>query len=194
MLVWIFDRAQRQFVEGGFDQVPVDDFVVALVVVAEQVVVGRGRVVIGIVKTADLFRRLDHRVEDLRVVNELGQDAEAAFGRFVEEDVGRLGVAQGDDADFVWLHLEDRFDGALERVFEGDDAFRLEAEGCDGLDVEGIREVRGPELHEPELFANFSLGPGMDVRQSPDVRPMGKPSAFCARHCELTWTRRAAAM
>ena len=72
------------------DQVAVDDFVVALVVVAEQVVVGRGGVVLGIVEAADLLGGFDHFVEDLRVFHELGQDAETAFGRFVDQDVWML--------------------------------------------------------------------------------------------------------
>ena len=67
-----FDSAEGQFVESVCDQVTVNDFVVALVVIAEQVVVGRGRAVIGIVEAADLLGGFDQFVEDFWVFNELG--------------------------------------------------------------------------------------------------------------------------
>ena len=61
-----FNGAEGQFVEGVLDQVPVDDFVVSLVVVAEQVVIGSRRVVVGIVEAADLFCGFDHLEEYLQ--------------------------------------------------------------------------------------------------------------------------------
>ena len=50
---------------------------------------------------------LDHLTERLHVLDELGEDAEAALGGLVEQDVGRLRIAHRDDADFVRLDLED---------------------------------------------------------------------------------------
>ena len=111
--------------------------------------------VIGIVESADLLRGLDHFVEDLRVLNELREDAEAAFSGLVNQDVGGFGIAKRDNADLVGLHLKDAFDGALQRMLERDDAFRLKAKGCDGLDVERVGHVGGEELDQAEILADI---------------------------------------
>lgn len=101
-----FDSAEGQFIQGVFDQVAVDDFVVALVVIAEQVVIGRGGVVIGIVETADLFGGFDYLEEYLRVFNELREDAETPLSGLVDEDIRSFRVAERDDTNLVGLHLK----------------------------------------------------------------------------------------
>src|SRR5262245_20358326 len=114
---------------------------VALVVIAKQIIIGRGRSVLGIVESANLLRGLDHLVKGLRVVNELRQDAKTAFGRFIQENVGRSWIADGDNADLVWLDLEDRLNSTLERVLKRDDAGGVKPERLDWFDVQGVGEM-----------------------------------------------------
>jgi hypothetical protein len=138
--------------------------VVALVVVAEQVVVTRRALVIGVVEATQGDAPLDDLVEDIHVFDELRQDAKAAFGRFVQQDVGRFRIADGDHADFVRFDLEDALDGALEGMLQGDDAVRLQAQRLDRLDIEGIREIGSPEFDQAEFFLEVGIRLGTGVR------------------------------
>ncbi len=93
----------------------------------------------------------------VHVLDKLGQDTEAAFGRLVEQDVGRIGIANGHDTDLVGFDLEDTLDGALQRVLQRDHAFGLKPERLNRLDVERIGQIRGPELHEPEFLFQIAI-------------------------------------
>ena len=135
----------------------VDDLVIALVVVAEQVIVGGRPFVARVIVAAQSDRLLHDFVEDLYVLDELGEDAEAAFRRLVEKNVGRLGVTDGDHPDLIGLDLEDALDGALQGMLQRDDTVRLQAERLDGLDIERIGQIRSPQLDQPELLFDVAL-------------------------------------
>ena len=60
--------------------------------------------------------------------------------------LGHSGIAYPAYADFARFDLEDGFDRSLQSVLQSDDAIGLQAQGLDRLDVECVREVRGPEL------------------------------------------------
>ena len=109
-------------------------------------------------RAADSLGGFDQLVEDSWVLDKLGKDAKTAFGGFVDQDIGVLGVTKRDDPDLVRLDLEDAFDGALECVLEGDDAFRLETEGCNGFDVERVGDVGSEQLDEVEFFTEVCTG------------------------------------
>ena len=133
-------------------------------------------------------------MEDLDVFDELGEDAQAALGGFVEQDIGRLGIAHGNHTDFVGLDLEYPFDGAFQGMLQGDDAFRLQSERLNRLDVEGIGEIGCPELDEAEFLLEIGIILRHRARQSPEIMPIGNPSLLAERHCLFTCTRRAAGM
>ena len=124
VFVWI-STCRAPACPGRLDQEAVDHLVIALVVVAQQIVVGRRRVVLRIVEAADLLGGVNHLLERVYVLHKLREDAEAALGRLVEQDIGRFAVAHRDDADLVRLDLEDGLDGALQRVLESDDSLGL---------------------------------------------------------------------
>ena len=82
-----FDGAESQLVEGVFNQMPVDDLMVSLVVVAEEIVIGSRRFVVGIVEAADLLCSFDNPQEYISTLNELRKDAQASLGGFIDQDV-----------------------------------------------------------------------------------------------------------
>ena len=130
----------------------IDDGVVALVEIAQQVVVARRLLVARVVETAQDNGFGDHAVKDLHVLDKLGKDPETAFRGLVKQNVWCLGIANGNDADLIGLDLEDPFDRTLEGVLEGHDAIRFQPERLDWLDVERIGHIGGPEFDETEFF------------------------------------------
>ena len=119
------DTAHAQFFQSILDEMAINDLVVALVIVAQQIIVA-GRPLIACVVIATQGDRLvNDFLEDLHIIDELGQDPKAAFSRLVKENVGHLGIPHGDHPDLVGLDLEHALNGALQRMLQGDDALGL---------------------------------------------------------------------
>lgn len=115
---------------------------VALVLVAEEIVVGGLRLVVEIVESADLLGLLHDPMQDARIVGKSGEDAEAPLRRLENKDVWGSHVADGHHADLRRLHLKLRLNRPLEGMLERDDPSGSETERLDRLDVESVGRVR----------------------------------------------------
>ena len=95
-------------------------------------------------------------MEDVDVFDKLGKNAKTPLGGLVEQNIGRFGIAHRDNADFARFDLEDCLDGPLQGMLQRDNTFGLQPQRLDRLDVEGIGQVRGHELHPAERLGDVA--------------------------------------
>jgi len=62
------------------------------------------------------------------------------------------------------IDLEDTLNGTLERMLQGDDPIGFQTERLDRFDIQGIREIGGPEFDEPEFFLEVGIRLGTGIR------------------------------
>src|ERR1035437_7109224 len=138
---------------------PIDNLMVSLVVVAEEIVIGSRRFVVGIVEAANLLCSFDNPQEYISTLNELRKDAQASLGGFIDEDVWGIRRAESDHADLVGFHLEDSLDRPLKGMFKCDHAVGIEAQRRYRLNIEGIGDIRGKELNEAIFLTYIVVRP-----------------------------------